>query len=221
MEISKNKTIFILDWDDTLFPTNWVMKNGINLMTKENRDQYTVYFRELDRVLSKFLKNLISMGKVIIVTNALLDWVNMSSIVLPITYDLLKNVSIVSARGKYRAHSQNMMDWKIMAFRDIIDKEFENHSSMNVISIGDAEYEYQALIALNKKGIKKYLKSVRFMKDPTHDTLIDQIEVLNIAIPKIWIKYEHLDLLFKDQAQNHTKNHVKKYKHKRKYVKNN
>ena len=198
MKISKSKTLFILDWDDTLFPTNWVMKNGINLQVPANRDQYIIYFQELDRVLSKFLKTLISMGKVIIVTNALPDWIQISSVVLPNTYNLLKQVKLVSARGIYRNVSSNMMDWKTMAFRDIIDEEFNDASVMNVISVGDAEYEYQALIALNKRKIttKKYLKSVRFMKDPTHDVLIDQLEVLNNAIPDIWGKYTHLDLKF-------------------------
>lgn len=198
MEISKNKTLFILDWDDTLFPTNWVMKNGINLSVSGTRDQYIIYFQELDRVLSKFLKRAIGLGKVIIVTNALLDWVKMSSVVLPNTYHLLRNVEIISARGNYKEKSSNMMDWKMMAFRDTIDKEFKNVSLMNIISVGDAEYEYQALIALNdrKKGTKKYLKSIRFMKDPTHDILIDQLKVLSDAIQKIWDKDTHLDLKF-------------------------
>lgn len=198
MKITKHKTLFILDWDDTLFPTNWIMKNDINLMVSTSRDQYIIYFQELDRVLSKFLQKVSSLGKVIIVTNALPDWVNISSVVLPTTYNLLRKIKIISARGTYRLKSSNIMDWKIMAFRDIIDKEFNNLSLLNVISIGDAEYEYQALISLNnrKKGIKKYLKSIRFMKDPTHDILIDQLEVLNDAIPKIWNKDKHLDLKF-------------------------
>jgi len=91
-----------------------------------------------------------------------------------------------------------MMDWKIMAFRDIIDDEFKNSSLMNVISIGDAEYEYQALISLNKRKDvkKKYLKSIRFIRNPTHDILIDQLEVLSDAIPNVWKKYDHLDLRF-------------------------
>lgn len=77
---------------------------------------------------------------------------------------------------------------------------------MNIISVGDAEYEYQALIALNnrKKEIKKYLKSVRFVKNPTHDILIDQLEVLNDAIPDVWQKYNHLDLKF-DHVSNRKK----------------
>lgn len=199
MNISKKRTLFILDWDDTLFPTNWVYKNGINLMNSSTRDQYTIYFQELDRTLSYFLKNLTKMGKVIIVTNALTDWVYISSVVLPKTYNIIKKIKIVSARGSYRNKSPNMMDWKTMAFRDVVDEEFRDSSLMNIISVGDAEYEYQALIALNnkKKNIPKYLKSIRFVKNPSHDTLIDQLQVLNLAIPEVWGKNNHLDLKLK------------------------
>jgi hypothetical protein len=203
MEISKNKTLFILDWDDTLFPTNWVMKNNINLMIPNSRDRYTIYFEQLDRVLSSFLKKLLKMGKVVIVTNALTDWVNVSSEVLPHTYQLLKKVDIVSARGRYKGKTTQIMDWKILAFRDVINEEFKNTDLMNVISIGDAEYEYQALISLNdqKKGIKKYLKSIKFLREPTHDTLIDQIQVITYAINDVWSSDKHLDLKFNNSRK--------------------
>ncbi len=198
IKITKKSTLFILDWDDTLFPTNWVIKNGINMTQASSRDQYTMYFQELDRVLSHFLKKLTCLGKVIIVTNAMPDWIKISSIVLPNTYGLLRNIVVVSAREKYRNKSQKMMDWKTMAFHDIIDKEFSNLSFMNIISIGDAEYEYQALITLQykKKGSRKYLKSIRFLKDPSHDVLIDQIKVSSDAVQDVWNKQQQLDLRF-------------------------
>jgi len=192
-----NKTLFILDWDDTLFPTNWVINNGIKLVLTKSHSQYMNYFQELDRVLYKFLKQITSIGKVIIVTNAMLEWVNISSVILPQTYSILKKVKIISARERYRNKSQNIWDWKKMAFRDVIDIEFQKSNIINVISVGDAEYEYQALIALNKKRGKKYLKSIKFMREPSHEILIDQLEVLNMAIPKIWNKEQHLDLNFR------------------------
>jgi len=124
------------------------------------------------------------------------NWVELSSIVVPKTYKLLKNIEILSARKTYKHVSDNSMKWKMLAFRDIIDREFQCPTLMNVISIGDAEYEYQALISLNdvKKNHHKYLKSVKFLKAPTHDILVDQLNVLNSAIPYIWIKEQHLDL---------------------------
>lgn len=196
MSITKNSSLIILDWDDTLFPTNWVLQNNINLQTSNSRDKYLVYFNELDKMLYKFLSKATKLGTVIIVTNAMPDWVAISSVVVPKTYKILKGIEIVSARKNYKHLSNSSMEWKRYAFRDIIDREFEKPSLMNVISIGDAEYEYQALISLNdiKKHNKKYLKSVKFMRYPSHDILVDQLGVLNSAIPQIWVKEQHLDL---------------------------
>lgn len=195
MDITKNSTLIILDWDDTLFPTNWVIQNNINLEST-SRNQYLVYFHELDKMLYKFLLKAMKLGTVIIVTNAMPNWVNLSSVVVPKTYKLLKKIEIISARKNYKHMSDSSMEWKMFAFRDIIDREFQNPSLMNVISIGDAEYEYQALISLNniKKHNRKYLKSVKFIKAPTHDILVDQLGVLHDAIAHIWIKEQHLDL---------------------------
>jgi len=196
--ISKQHTLIILDWDDTLFPTNWVFRNGINLLVSSDRQQYIVYFQELDRVLAKLLIKLSKYGKIIIVTNALPEWIKTSSIVLPKTYNILKQLRIISARALYQQFSSNMMDWKEMAFKNEIADEYKNQKFINIISIGDAEYEYKALISLDKwdNDTKKILKSVRFMRYPSHDLLVDQLEVLMTAIPEIICKNNHLDLKF-------------------------
>jgi hypothetical protein len=193
------KSIIILDWDDTLFPTHWVMKNGINLANENERNNYVPYFINLDKVLSHFLFNISQTNKIIIITNALPEWIKISSIILPQTNKLLKNIKIVSARGKYQLVSSNPMDWKEMAFKNEISKEISNNNILNVISVGDAEYEYKALISLfhfNVKNKNKILKSVKFMKNPNQDVLIDQIQVLDNAINEIIDMDKHLDLKF-------------------------
>lgn len=199
--ITKSHTLIILDWDDTLFPTNWVMKNGINLVNTFNKDKYIIYFQKLDNVLSRVLLTLSKYGKVIIVTNALPEWIKVSSIVMPKTFLLVKKIKVISARGNYQQYSSNANDWKEMAFKNEVAIEFKNKNFINVISVGDAEYEYKALISLYKwnhktEKIHKILKSIKFMKDPSHDVLIDQLEVLMISIPEISKKTTHLDLKF-------------------------
>jgi hypothetical protein len=205
--IVKKNTIIILDWDDTLFPTYWISKNKINIAQSSTRDKYIVYFQELDRVLSKLLNKLSTYGKIIIVTNALPEWVKISSIVLPNTYLFLKNTKIVSARAKYQKYGSSPMQWKEYAFKYEITNELKKNNFINVISIGDAEYEYRALISLNFIDINKHklLKSIRFMKYPTHDILIDQLEVLFNVIPEISMNQTHMDLKF-DKFSNFNQN---------------
>jgi hypothetical protein len=71
----------------------------------------------------------------------------------------------------------------------------------HIISIGDAEYEFMALLDLiNHVNIKHkgYLKSIRLVKSPSFDTIVDQLYVLNESINKICIQDKHMDLKFKN-----------------------
>ena len=90
-----------------------------------------------------------------------------------------------------------------MAFKDEAKNLLEDKKMVNIISIGDAEYEYNALIDLykydinkNKLMIKKLLKSVKLMRDPTYEILLDQLEVLTEAIRDVVVTDKHLDLNF-------------------------
>ena len=206
MILNRNKTLIILDWDDTLFPTTWVTTNDIDVKKLENTSQSTVkYFAMVDKELDHLLRILLRCGHVAIVTNAMLNWINISSNLLPRTSQLLRNtennldIEIISARGSYQHLSSNPMDWKKLAFEEII-KDMKFKKCNNIVSIGDAEYEYKALINLhsNSPNGKSYrlLKSVRFVKYPTKDVLLDQIKVMQDAAIKVCTTKTHLDLKF-------------------------
>ena len=46
-----NNTVIVLDWDDTLFPTSWVINNKIDLTDPNNRIIYYKFFNKLDNIL--------------------------------------------------------------------------------------------------------------------------------------------------------------------------
>ena len=50
--------IFIIDWDDTLFPTSWISKNNIEFLSNENKDLlYNKFFYKLDiKLVNLFTK---------------------------------------------------------------------------------------------------------------------------------------------------------------------
>lgn len=196
------KTLIILDWDDTLFPTTWFVKNNINL-NNNKQNQYIVFFSRLDSLLSQLLSKLIKYGQVVIVTNATSKWIFLSSNLLPNTQKLIKEkILIVSAREFYQEkYPDQMILWKKLIFKQLVSNYFLDHLLQNIISIGDADYEFYALIDLyNEHSFIKnrLLKTVRFLKEPSFEDLIDELDVLNASLHKLLVSNKHMDLKFKD-----------------------
>ena len=196
MTINKSNSLVILDWDNTLFPSTWVTKNYINLNDIEVRNRYLDFFSELDDQIYKLLQQILDNSKVIIITNALPIWVTISSRILPKTQYLLKKIKVISARKNFQKITTDAFEWKKLAFKEEVEKELDISNTQNIISIGDAAYEYKALINLYDK--KRILKSMKFLEEPEHQVLQDQIEVLNDNILQIIKHPKHLDLIFKN-----------------------
>lgn len=192
--MNKNNSLVILDWDNTLFPSTWVAKNYINLNNKEIRNRYLNFFSDLDDLIFVLLKEILEISNIIIVTNALPIWIKISSSVLPKTQYLLKNIKVISARKNFQSISNDATEWKKLAFQEEVNKLLSLKNKQNIISIGDASYEYNALINLYDKN--KILKSVKFLDEPTHELLKEQIEVLTANITNLISYDNHLDLLF-------------------------
>ncbi len=197
MAFTKHNSLVILDWDNTLFPSTWVTKNFINLNDVETRNKYLDFFTEIDESIYILLKKISYKSKVIIVTNAMPVWIKVSSSVLPKTQSILKNIKVISARKNYQKISTDATEWKKLAFRDEVENELDIKNRQNIVSIGDASYEYKALISLYDTN--RILKSVKFLEDPTFEILKDQIEVLHQNIEPIIEYPKYLDLIYKNK----------------------
>lgn len=225
MTINKKKlyltNLFIIDWDDTLFPTSWVNKNNIDMTKPQEMLKYKLYFLELDKTISNLLNTLNEFGDIFIVTNASLNWIKycLSNLVYTRNTIIKNNIRIVSARDSYSGNNSSPTEWKILTFQDIVEdiikkinKNIKPNTFINIISIGDAMYEYMALINLDN-FIKSYiksnivqhtqqhfnylLKSVKFVEKPDFSYIIDQIQVLHNNTDNIVNRLEFIDLKFK------------------------
>jgi len=197
------KTLIILDWDDTLFPTTWAVKNGIDVANTLVQNKYIIFFAKLDLILEKMLTIMLDNATVVIVTNAMEKWVNVSSQIIPNTKKLIqKNIKIISARDKFKKIYPDNTFWKKLVFKQLMidySKFNPDHIGVkNIISIGDADYELHALINLYDEfgEVNKYYKSVKLLSDPSYDTIIDQLEVLHKTTTKMINLKKHLDLKF-------------------------
>jgi hypothetical protein len=205
--------IFIIDWDDTLFPTYWVNTNNIELTNKLSVDSYKLFFLELDKTIYKFLNKLNDIGDIYIVTNANIKWIKICLMVLNDTQNLIikNNIRLVSARDMYSSNKNlNPTEWKTYTFQNILNNilnDFEDNNNydnnyLNIISFGDANYEYFALINLdsffkNKDiEINYLLKSVKFIEKPEFNSIIEEIQIVELNLKLILDKISYVDVKF-------------------------
>lgn len=209
--------IFIIDWDDTLFPTNWVTKNNIDITVSDSYNKYKLFFIELDNILSNVINSLNKLGNVFIVSNANLTWIKNCLSILPYTNKLINafGINVISARDNYytknlsvfNAERMSIIEWKIACFQDIlvsilnsIAGKFNEKNYLNIISIGDANYEYVALMNLNnffkinKLDINYFLKNIKFIEKPEFNIVIEQLITLRKNIQMIVDKLQFVDL---------------------------
>lgn len=176
-----------------MFPTSWIKKNGIRL----NRNAA----QRLDILLEVFFRETIKHGKPIIITNAMISWINNCLKYLPKTKRMIREnrIRIISAREDYQHKSSNMILWKQYAFKDVVDIFLSEENTHHIISIGDAEYEYNALVELCdvENHAFQILKNIKLLSNPSFDVLIDQLEVINRNADYIFKEEEHMDMYFR------------------------
>jgi hypothetical protein len=187
--------IIIVDWDDTLFPTTWLNTNEIKLSEENIKITYKVYFQELDKSISSFLKSYAEVGTIYIVTNANMKWIKASLNSLPLSRKTIinNNIRILSARDMF-SEEVSTQKWKLKTFETIVRTDLKNifsiknkNITINILSFGDAVYEYVALINLhdildnktdNKKNINYYLKNIKFKPQPDFDSIIEEMDLI-------------------------------------------
>jgi hypothetical protein len=209
--------IFIIDWDDTLFPTNWISKNNIDITNFESYNKYKLFFIELDNILTNVINTLNKLGNIFIISNASLSWIKNCLSILPYTNKLISalNINLISARDNYllKNHSNlnpetvSIIEWKIECFQDVIVNilddivsKFNQQNYLNIISIGDAKYEYIALMNLNSffqinnLDFNYLLKNIKFIEKPEFNIIIEQLIILKKNIQEIVDKLQFVDL---------------------------
>jgi hypothetical protein len=197
LPITRDHTLIIIDWDDTLYPTTWLNQNHIDLTNPRHRYNHIKQFDVLDKYLSILLNHLRGLGEIIIITNAMPEWIELSGSVLPMTKKCIQQIQVVSARARYHEQCEMAM-WKTRTFVDVIRAK-QSIRYNNIVSLGDAVFEYNALVGLY--GLTdmlphKYLKSVRFIKSADFDTVIQQLKSMRANMSNICKMTQHCDLVF-------------------------
>lgn len=94
--------------------TSYLNKKAKNFKNVQNEEKVQEYLENLQSVVCNILEKSLNNGRVILITNAVKNWVDYSSNKwLPKTVELLKKVEIISARQKFESKfPRNVQMWK-------------------------------------------------------------------------------------------------------------
>eukprot|EP00929_Paragymnodinium_shiwhaense_P037367 TRINITY_DN19923_c0_g1_i1.p1 TRINITY_DN19923_c0_g1~~TRINITY_DN19923_c0_g1_i1.p1 ORF type:complete len:332 (+),score=72.11 TRINITY_DN19923_c0_g1_i1:95-1090(+) len=200
------QTIIILDWDDTLCPSTTCMRtHGLSVLGEPPQGEVK---RQLE-ALTEEVKLLIEAAsqlaeKVVVVTNAEEGWVDLSCKAwLPGLQPTLALCEVASARSNWEPRGVvSPAGWKAKAFEEVIDRfysRYQNQSWKNIISIGDAPHEREALARVSgwaPPGKKCRSKSVKFVLRPSIEQLCRELQLLRESLRVIVQHDDDLDLHF-------------------------
>lgn len=184
-EAEKKKTIIIFDWDDTIFPTTHMTKKyGKDLKYKDLSRTDRKELRKIDCITVKLFKKAVQHGIVSLVTNAELDWLLESAEeFLPCVHDFIcnkrNNVHILSARDKYEhKFKKSMSVWKYLTFDNLINQNVQKEKDVQIVSIGDAEYEHKASLYSIRNRPGSIVKNLKLRRLPSIAEITKEMKYL-------------------------------------------
>ena len=218
----KERTFIILDWDDTLLPacvsTAFSCDHVLPAPVRQALDA-------LSNDVLALLKVCRAHGQVVIITNAAHGWVQDSGkqFLPPVLSYLQENsVPIISAQQEWYQHRQmhnrnfysylyDPAQWKPASFAthvlaagralqngDGSVGSWDGERKLNLISIGDANFERLAAQALVQRPYsRRYIalcKTIKFDENPTLSRLQLQLQSLTAAFPALVSATTSLDL---------------------------
>jgi hypothetical protein len=200
---AKKETVIIFDWDDTLLSSSFLSSHGLrpdsdlSLFSTEILGQLT----ELESSVISILNTALTLGEVVIVTNAETGWVQLSAgKFLPGVLGVLERLRVVSARSTFEGkYPDAPLKWKFSAMYERLSATFGISSpgatyDRHVLSFGDSHVEREAVRSVTKHFPHTKTKSVKFAERPSIEQLRRQLELVASCFQYIHTHDGDLDL---------------------------
>jgi len=185
-----DNTVIIFDWDDTL-----LCSSALHCCLPNQ-------FSELEEVVEAMLHLSMSLGRTIIVTNAMESWITETARrFMPRLIPTLERLPIVYARKNWeRLWPGDTFAWKRECFREIMHDQLGQH--MNLIVLGDSLSEIRAAEALHHSlSSSALVKTVKFKALPTPQDLLGELRALSPRLAQlVEEKHSATKELCQDQA---------------------
>ena len=187
----RNRTVTIVDWDDTILPSHTIFTKGFEAALTNGgfiQESFAEELREIEDKALRLLQRALAQGLVVIVTASEAGWVERSgSVYLPrvLAFFRKNSIRVVSARSRYERMC-GPTEWKVRAFHDEIRSMFFEKSGVHVVVIGDGASECVAAQSLRLTYSDMVVKTVKFVDGPTPHFLINQLTVLESYLDHIF-----------------------------------
>lgn len=204
-----DQTILLFDWDDTLCPSSYCM-HTLQLGVFDPPPEHLCHTMEQIALKAQKVLELASeLGKVVIVTNAEAGWVELSCqswlpSLLPTVQQRV--ATVVSARSDWEPMGvASPAGWKQRAFQDEIErfygeKDPEEQGWKNILSVGDAPHEREALLRVTNARAQVdpdcRAKSIKFAVRPNLEQLLQELDTLLVNLKEVVHHNGRLDLQF-------------------------
>lgn len=207
-----NQTIIIFDWDDTLCPSTTCMRQyGLSVLGAPPTGELAASLAEIAKEAKLLIEAAAELAeKVVVVTNAEEGWVDLSCKAwLPDLLETIDKCEVASARSTWEPRGvTSPAGWKARTFEDVIEKfysRYQHQSWKNIISIGDAPHEREALARVVRwapggNGKRCRSKSVKFVLRPSIEQLCRELQMLRDSIKEIVWHDDDLDLHFSAES---------------------
>lgn len=207
--------LFILDWDDTIFPTSHRTRGEFRHFTeKDLSDNKDLIFSTIDVMACTMVSGMLEMGGVSIVTNAGESWFKKSLRYMPLLLGEIENRQLLvltadSAKKDTVKKQSTLQRAKKINFETALkqfysDRNISEKSRVNLISIGDQDTESEAAFLMSTKHSSLRSKCLKLRPFPVVDIIECQLMWISDrlkSISKLDKKFEIIEV-FVDNVQN-------------------
>eukprot|EP00871_Galdieria_phlegrea_P005112 jgi/Galph1/5601/GphlegSOOS_G4226.1 len=177
-----DRTVIILDWDDTLLSSSWLASEGLKVDDLQAiPEPIRKELEELESHVLSLLYECAKHGIVSIVTNAETGWVELSARkFIPRVYDYIERcVRVISARSNFEQdYPDSPAEWKEKAFLLELDRLPVDLQHLNLLVLGDSLNERDAGHAARSFYENSHVKSVKFIERPSIEQLKRQLSLI-------------------------------------------
>lgn len=176
-------TLFIFDFDDTLFPTEryCAMVGRNKKFNPFNTPAQAAAMANLEEEIISLFKTCLSQGPVFIVSNGSLEWLDgvLARYMVQLSTLIVENsIPVISARDEAGGDpNASRMTTKVKIFEREFLNMFENPAEGRLVSVGDGQPERHAVQELKKKYPEATLLEICFVEQPNMHALLFQIKV--------------------------------------------